>query len=345
MLLARQALPARQALEALAGMQAQEPQAPHLGLWSRLQNFDPEELSALIAAHEAVRGSLMRATIHLVTARDWLWLRPLVGRVLSSGFRSSPFHRAVAGIDLEALLDHARALLTEQPRTRAELARLLGTRYPEADGTALAYAVTYLEPVVQVPPRGLWQRSGQARWAPAAIWLTEGATHSPTPQSLIVRYLAAFGPATLADMQSWSGMTGLGPMLEADRDRLKVFEDERGRELYDLPGAPLPDPSTIAPARFLAPFDNAILAHADRARIIAPEHRRLLNSDRLMRVFLLDGFAAGTWQQQRERLMIRPFRPLAKADRLALEQEGTEMLAFLSPQARRPDIRFDPYPA
>jgi hypothetical protein len=332
MLLARRRLSVSEALEALVGMQAQEPQAPYVGLWSRLEQFDPHALSELIATGGAVRGALMRATLHLVTARDWNRLRPLVDPVLARGFRASPFGKATADIDLDELLSLGRKILDEQPRTRAELGPLLAARFP-ADPTSLAYAVSYLEPIVQVPPRGLWRRGGQARWTAAPA---RDSADGFGVEQLIWRYLGAFGPSTVQDAQAWSGLTQLASVFEGHRDRLRSFQDEQGRELFDLRDGPRPDPDAAAPPRFLAPFDNAILAHADRGRI------ELVNRDRLMRTFLVDGFVAGTWQLEGATLQIRPFRALREADRRAVQEEAGRLLAFTLPEASAPDIRMGP---
>lgn len=338
MLLERRTLPVDTALRALVGMQAQEPQAPYLGLWSRLEGFDPHELSELIASRAAVRGPLMRATIHLVCADDWTGLRPLIQPVLARGLGSSPFSKPLAGVDVGALLEHGRELLAERPRSRAELGPLLTARWPGVDPSALAHAVSYLEPIVQVPPRGLWRQSAQARWALAEAWLGR-RDRQITLESLIERYLAAFGPATVPDIQAWSGLTGLGQVVERMRGRLRSMQDEHGRELLDVPGGPLPDPETSATPRFLPPFDNAILSHRDRARIIAAADRREVFRDRMMRTFLVDGFVAGGWQLDRATLRIRPFRPLRAADRSAVDDEAERLAAFLGPDDSRLDIR------
>lgn len=334
LLLSRRDLPILETVERLVGMQAQEPQAPYLGLWTRLREFDPEALSALIAAGAAVRGPLMRATIHLVSAADWQRLRPAVQPVLLRSFGSSPFAKRLGTVDRSELLGEARALLAEQPRSRAELGRLLAAGRPDTDPPALAYAATYLEPVVQAPPRGLWRRSGEARWT--------GAPASPETLpvgDLLARYLSAFGPASVQDMQTWSGLRRLEPQIEKRRKELRTFNDEHGRQLLDVADGPLPDPDTPAPPRFLPPFDNAILAHANRERIISPDDRRRLSRDRLMRTFLIDGFVAGNWRLERRTLHIEPFRQLAADELTALEDEAKRLLQFACPNPGETDIQ------
>jgi DNA glycosylase AlkZ-like len=344
LLLSRRPLAAASAIKHLGGMQAQEPQAPYLGLWSRLDPFDPQELADLIATRQAVRGGLMRATIHLVTARDWHWLRPLLSPVLARLYTGSQFSKAAAaaGADPELLTGLARELLAEQPRTRAELGPLLARHWPGADPAALAYAATITEPLIQVPPRGLWRQGGAARWTTAAAWLGPPPQDQPPADDLIPRYLAAFGPASVADIQAWSGLTRLAGAVYRQRDRLVSYRDEQGRELFDLPGAPLPDPAAEAPVRFLPPFDNVILSHADRSRIADRGHREFIYGDRLLRTFLVDGFVAGTWQLDGGALHIRPLHPLPAAQRDAVAEEAGRVLAFLAPEAGGPGPRFHP---
>jgi hypothetical protein len=348
LLLERRALPVAEALERLAGLQAQEPQAPYVALWSRLDGFVAEELSDLIAARRAVRGSLMRATIHLVTARDWAWLRPLMAPVLAANFKGSQFSKAIAGVDVDALLARARELLSQRPYSRAELSQELAPLWPGVDTTSLVYAVSYLEPLVQVPPRGLWRQRGQARWTTPRAWLGAQAlpTHAAADahaalDTLIRRYLAAVGPASVQDMQAWCGLTRLAAAVERQRERLRSFRDESGRELLDVAGGPLPEPGTPAPPRFLAPFDNAVLGHADRSRIIADGDRRTVSGDRLMRTFLVDGFVAGTWRLVGTTLHVHPFRPLAQADRRAVIDEAQRLAAFLVPDRGGGNVRVE----
>jgi hypothetical protein len=337
LLLERRRVPAIEVVEHLVGMQAQEPQAPYVGLWSRIEGFDPEELSGLIARREAVRLGLMRSTIHLVSARDCLALRPLLQPVLARTFRGSAFSKQLGDAPLDELLAAGRELIEREPLSRSELGRLLGERWPAADPGALSAAVGFLEPAVQVPPRGLWHGSGQARWTTVSAWLGRGLDEAPSPAELVERYLRAFGPASVKDIQAWSGLTRLREVA-AELD-LRRFEDEDGAELLDVPGGPLPDPETPAPPRFLAPFDNAILGHAVRDRILPRELRDLAYRDRLMRTFTVDGTVAGTWRVEHDVLLVEPFARLNRADRDALHEEAERLLAFGPAHARAGGIR------
>jgi hypothetical protein len=336
LLLERADLTPEAALEHLAGMQAQAPHAPYVGLWTRLADFQPEELSRLIAERRAVRAPLMRTTLHLVSAADCLALRPLVQPVLERGFASSPYARGLAGLDLAELLAASRELLdTPRPQSPStvELGTLLHARWPERAAHDLAHAVRYLTPLVQTPPRGLWRGSGQPRWATVERWLGRPLDATPDVERMTLRYLAAYGPASVKDIQAWCWLTRLGGVVERLRPRLRVYRDEAGRELFDLPDAPMPEPDTPAPPRFLPEYDNALLSHADRTRIIADEQRP--------RVFtkgaaLLDGGVCAAWTVKRLRprddatLRIEPFRQLTPAERNALADEGAALLTFVA---------------
>jgi hypothetical protein len=341
MLLQRVTLPAPDAIERLVGMQAQVPNAPYAGLWTRLEGFQPEELSRLIENRDAVRGTMMRCTLHLFTARDYLAVRPVLQPVVERGFYASPFARQLAGLDTQAVLDAGRAVLEERPRAGAELARLLSARWPEADRDSLGYAVRYLVPVVQTPPRGLWGASGRAIVTTAEAWLGRPLGGDRAPDSLIRRYLAAFGPATVGDIQAWSGLTGLREVVERLRGELRAFRDEHGRELLDVPDGPLPDPETPAPPRFLPDFDNALLAHSDRTRIVADAHR----VPSLSGSVLVDGFAGATWKIAREdgraTVQVRPFSSLSSTEIDAVAGEGARLLKFAAADAPEHDVRFE----
>jgi Winged helix DNA-binding domain len=346
MLLRRQELSAEVAIEHLVGIQAQVPEAPYVGLWSRLEGFRTDDLSTLISDRQAVRASMMRATIHLVTARDFLTFRPVVQPVLERDvYGNSTYGKdRLAHLDVNAVLAAGRTLLEEKPRTAAELRRLLGTRWPDRDPAMLAYAVRGLLPLVHVPPRGVWGQSGPVALTTAEAWLGQSVATSREPDQAILRYLAAFGPATVADARTWSGLSGLREVFERLRPRLVTFCDDSGRELYDMPGAPLPDPETPAPPRFLPEFDNVLLSHADRTRLISGEHRRALIKDPMMRGVLLDGFVCGTWKKERTRgkttLIIEPFEPLATQDRDSLAEEGERLVRFAGKGAVAFEVRF-----
>jgi hypothetical protein len=348
LLLRRWTMSAAEVIEQLVGLQAQVPRDPYVALWTRLAGFQPDDLATLIADRRAVRASLLRGTIHLTTARDCLAMRPVVQPVLERTlYSSSPFGRNIAGIDTDALGAAGRVLLEEKPRTLADLRRLLGERWPTYDANSLAYAVHYLLPLVQVPPRGLWATSGRATWTTVEAWLGRPLDADSTPDTLVMRYLAAFGPAAAQDIRTWSGLTGLSEVVERLRPRLRPFRDERGRELFDLPDAPRPDPDTPAPARFLPEYDNVLLAHADRGRVV-DDYRRPPDWAGSLGIgtALVDGFVRATWKLSRQgetaTLMVAPFAPLPQPDAAALAEEGARLLAFIAADARTRDLRFIP---
>jgi DNA glycosylase AlkZ-like len=347
MLLRREELPVLGAIEHLVGMQAQAPGPPYVGLWTRLANFDPDGLGRMISSRHAVRIALMRNTVHLVSASDCLVLRPLMQPVIERNLYSSRARRAeLEGVDIDALVGAGRALLEEQPRTSRELGGLLSERWPDYDLLALARAIRHLLPLVQVPPRGVWGKSGPAAHTTAETWLGRPLGPAASLEELVTRYLGAFGPATVADFQTWSGLTRLGGAIEDLRPRLIAFRDERGKELFDLPEAPRPDPDTHAPARFLPAFDNLILSHADRTRVISHKYRNAIASKNGMvpATVLVDGFVSGTWKTERARgsirLVISPFESLTANTRDALTEEGERLIRFLGEGAGTSEIQF-----
>lgn len=350
LLLARRTVPVLAAVAHLVGLQAQAPMPPYFGLWSRLVGFDPDQLGRLLVDRRVVRAPLLRGTIHLVTAADCRPLRRLVQPVFDRMFLANPDRSAaLTGLDRATLAAAGAGLLAELPRTGKALGSLLAERWPDRDPAALAYGVQCLVPLVQVPPRGVWGASGQPTWTTVDAWLDGSPDQPLLAEELVRRYLAAFGPALVADLQHWSGLTGLAEVVT--RMELRTFQDEQGRRLYDLPEAPLPAPDTEAPARFVAPFDNLLIGHADRTRVISDEHRRrVFTVNGIVKgTVLVDGFVAGSWRLDQPRtgavLTVEPFAPLSTADREALESEGAELLRFAAGPAADHDLRFAPLPA
>jgi hypothetical protein len=336
-LLGRSRMPALDMVEHLVGMQAQEPENPYVALWSRIEGSQPAELSGLIEAHRASRGGLMRGTLHLVSERDMLAFQPLMRPVLARVLHTqSPFGRRLAGLDVDELMTVGRVWLEDLPRTRAELVPLLAERWPEHDASSLAYALTYLLPLVQVTPRGLWHRSGRAAFTTVEAWHGRAPDAEPDVDTFVFRYLAAFGPASASDIRIWSGLTGVGAVVDRLRHRLVTVRDETGRELFDLTDAPRPDPDTRAPVRFLPEYDNVLLGFADRSRFgTDPRVAPLFAEQRIgLGAILVDGTVRGTWRVRRDRstarMTIRMLDPLAPSDATAVDEEGAALLDVLA---------------
>ncbi|MCZ4557027.1 winged helix DNA-binding domain-containing protein [Rhodococcus maanshanensis] len=330
----------------LFGLQAQAPMAPYFALWARLKGFRPADLSAPIENRDVVRIALMRGTVHAVTAADALSLRPWVRPIMDADLRTNTQHKAaLVGMDLAALTDWSRATLEGTPLSLADLRPLLAERWPDRDPVALAHAVRALLPLVQVPPRGIWGRSGQPVCTTLERW-TDTPMSEPIPDEIILRYLAAYGPASAADAQAWSGLTRLGEVFDRLRPRLRVFVDEDGAELFDLPDAPRPDPAGSLPPRILAPYDSVLLGHANRSRVIADEHRKVVFTVNgiIKPTVLVGGQVAGfvtvTAKKRSAAVEIATFAPVAKGATSALEAEAQRLLTFAHPDADDHDIRF-----
>ncbi len=318
-------------IEHLVGMQCQNPLDPYYGLWARLVDFDPEDLSGMIAERRAVRTAFLRATIHLVTSDDLLEIDATVRPVSRRVFASTSFARAVKGMDLEQVLSVGRASMEEKPRSRAELSQLLAAEWPDRDPQSMAQAVSYNLPLIQVPPRGLWGQKGNAIWTTVENWLGRALDSRPDPRLLALRYLAAFGPASVSDMRIWSGITGLNEAFERLRPDLRAFRDEQGRELLDLPEAPRPESGTPAPPRFLPEYDNVLLGHADRSRVIPADARPPGWAGNVLH----DGFLVGSWKVARTkseaRITVTTFGSMTKRVVAEVSDEAARLLGASDP--------------
>jgi hypothetical protein len=321
----------------LVGLQAQEPLDPYIGLWSRIEAFDPQSLAQTLVDRRAVRIALQRSTIHLVTAADALALRPALQVVHERGLKGQ-FGRALDGLDLEQVATDGRALIDERPRTFGELGKALATSYEGRDPLALAMAVRTGLALVQPPPRGVWGKGVRALHTTVEGWLGQTPGAAIALEDLVLRYLAAFGPASVKDAQVWCGLTRLADVFERLRPTLITFRDERGAELFDLPDAPRPDPETPAPPRFLPQYDNVLLSHADRSRIV-PEGigERIYRQHGHWSPLLVDGLLRGTWKRTDTTLSIELGDRLSKPERAAVEEEGTRLLELT---AGGGDLRF-----
>ena len=338
MLLERVAMTPYDAVRDLVGLQAQTPQSWYLSLWSRLADFDPVATGRLIEERRLVRIPVMRSTIHLVTEDDALVLRSFTQPSIDRGLRGV-WGRRLEGVDLAAIADEVLALVGEAPRTPTDLLAHLNARWPGVDRLTMANAVRALVPLVQVPPRGVWRRSGAVKLAALSSWVGRKVPTRADPEPIIRRYLGAFGPASVMDAQAWSGVTRLAEVFERLRPTLVTFSDDAGRELFDLPDAPRPDPDTHAPVRFLADFDNVLLSHADRSRFIGEVERKLFTyvDGPYPGVVMLDGLAIGQWHLRRDAdaatAIVRLVRSLSADEEEAVRGEADAMLRFSVPGA------------
>jgi len=367
LLLDRSAQTAAQAITHLAGLQAQAPLAPYVGLWTRLAAFRPDHLENLLNERGVLRAHLMRNTVHLVDTADYLRFRPLFQPPMDRALAGN-WGRRLAGVDLAELREAAAVLLAETPLTRVALARALAPRWPGHDPAALAHAASHLLPLVQVPPRGRWGQSGPAAFMLASAWLDSRPPNPPptppavpTPpvaqvpsapveystvvEELVLRYLAAYGPATVADIQTWSGLTRLREVTERLGGRLRPLAGPDGAPLLDLADASAtPDPDTPAPPRFLPEYDNLLLSYAERSRVI-PHSRPVPlppGNGASGGTLLVDGCWRADWKIIKDQgvLEVRPFVPLSAADRDAVAAEGQRLLGFVSPADTARDVRF-----
>ncbi|WP_338886182.1 winged helix DNA-binding domain-containing protein [Rhodococcus sovatensis] len=346
-LLERAEMPAESMVGHLLGMQAQAPFPPYFGLWSRIVAFRAEELAGLIENARVVRIVLMRGTVHLVTAADAAFLRPLVQPILDADLRTNTQHRqALAGVDAATVAVIGRELFADGPLGHSELGESLARRFPDASPSSLVHAVRNLIPLVQVPPRAVWGKSGHVRLMPLEKWTGVDVETNPSPERMLLRYLAAFGPASVADAQSWSGLTRLGEVMERVRPQLITFTSESGAELFDLPDASRPELDTRMPVRIIAAFDNLLLSHADRSRVITADSRAKLftRNGVFPPVVLVDGQVAGevklTREKARSLITVVPYRRLSKAHQATVAAEARRMSKFAAPAAAEHEVTF-----
>jgi len=346
LLLQRSSMPVVGAIEHLVGLQAQNPLDPYLALWSRLEGFDPEEVGRLLESRALVRIVVMRGTIHLLTADDARALRPVVQPVLDAELaRHSQYAPELVGVDLAPVLAFAAPLLADAPLSGAALRGALADRFPLLHAAALAYACRCLLPLVQVPPRGVWGKTLQVTSTPLAAWVGAPMVAEASIDDAVLRYLAAFGPASVADLAAWSRLTGFRAVVDRLRPRLRPFTDDRGRSLVDLPDAPRPDPATPAPVRFLPEYDNVLLSHADRSRFAAaggPGFDRAFGEAK--GTVLVDGCVRAIWRVELDRASGRAtavveHHPLPKRSVARLEAEGRRAIRFWRPDATEHEVR------
>ncbi|TDU90262.1 winged helix DNA-binding protein [Kribbella voronezhensis] len=340
MLLERSAVGVVGTVERLVGMQGQEAKHPFVGLWSRVEGFSDEQLTVAVGKREVVRATLFRGTLHVVVAGDYLRFRSTMGPILEGGLKM--LGERAEGLDVGKVVAAAKKLLAKEPLTFTEVRDGLQEQFPEVNDRALGFCTRMMVPLVMYPTDTRWGWPANARFTPAEEWLKHKIHPTAVPEELVLRYLAAFGPATPADFQTWSGLPKAKPLF--DGLDLEQFKDDNGRTLYDVPDAPRPDPDTPAPVRFLPEFDNLLLAHAKRERIIADEHRPAVFTKnlRVKSTYTVDGIVAGLWTTEKKRgvatLTLTPFGRTTKKTAAELEREGSALLRFLEPDAKTYEV-------
>jgi len=375
-LLARQHLLARTGddvptvVEHLVGLQAQNPWSPFVGLWSRVEGFSTRDLDAALLARTVVRVAAMRSTVHLLTARDAPVLTALARPVTARELTANPRRRAARDVvDLDRLVELAAAYVRTEPRVTTDLGARLAEEWPAAHPQDLAAFARALLPLVQVTPRGLWRHPAATTWTTLDAWLPEAAAGADLRDdearrralgTVVLRYLAAFGPASVADVQAWSGLRGLREVVDGLRDRLVALPavparpGGRIRELLDLPDAPRPGGDVPAPVRLLPDYDNVWLSHAQRSRVVADAHRRALQTPngRMPAAVLVDGSVRATWVLERERagdrgarrttatLTVTPLERLSPGERRDVLAESERCVRFVADDADAHAVRY-----
>lgn len=326
-------------VEWLLGQQAQQTHDPYIGLWSRLAGFKHEALTALIVGKALVRATTMRGTLHLHTPRDLAGLRPLIQPVLERMWQGN-FRKRFGHNDQEAVLAAARQIIDREPMTAGALGKELAAHFPSAEPLAMTVLLQVREALIQVPPTRIWG-SGHAPLLMRAGRYLGSVAGDLDLATLVRRYLAAHGPASINDMQSWCGLTRLGEVFESIAGELVTFENEEGRVLYDLPDAPRPGGDVTAPVRLMPLYDNAFLGFDDRRRFLLPGRKADFLTDAKPAV-VVDGLIAGGWaseaETRRARLTVTPYRKLAKREIAEVEREGLALLRFMEERAESHEV-------
>lgn len=344
LLLRRKDVGVEDVVETLGGMQAQLSSAPFVGLWTRIQGFSRQDLSTRIADRKIVKATYIRGTLHLVTAEDFVRYRTALQPLLSGGWETLTKNRP-KDFDLNAILTAAMEFIADSPRTFAEISDFLTVHFPNQDVGPMRYGVRTHLPLVQVPMDIAWSYPGNPQFALAEQWIDRKVDERDNLTELIVRYLRAFGPASITDAQSWIGAPNLKGVFEELRPQLVVYRDENRRDLFDLPDMPLPEAETAAPVRFLPEFDNILIGHSNRRRIISDEHRKsvYLPGLRVAATVLVDGFVTGTWSVTKKgksaSLNVVGFRSFDQPNRTAICDEGEQLIRFIEPSASVYDIK------
>jgi hypothetical protein len=346
LLLERHTLSIMDAVERLFGLQAQVNNPPYIGLWTRLHTFERDDLTRLMQARAIGRSALMRSTLHLFTAADYARYWATIQPALLKGLNSF-FGRSIKGLDIAPLVAAARAMFETEPRTFAEVKTALAALVPDRDLEALAYIARTFIPLIQVPPGGVWGKGGSPLYALASSYLGMKIDTSDQLRGLFMRYLAAFGPASVQDFQTWVGIAKLKEPISAFRSELVAYRSEDGRELFDLPDAPILPEDTPAPIRFVPEYDNLVIGHDDRTRVLPEAFRTrvFLSAGRVRATILVDGFVRGAWRVERVKraatLMIERFAPLSPDEQAALADEGLRLLRFIEDDAETLDVRVE----
>ena len=352
LLLERAGIGVVRAVERLAALQAQWSPSPYIALWSRLKGFERERLwNAIEKKHTVIRARLMRGTLHLVSARDFY-----AYAVATQDLQRGAWNRLQVGRGVDPKEVAALAIaFARQPRAKEEVLAHIQERIGGSLGGPFNWLVWRFvsahADLVTAPPGGHWEYGGtDAPYVAARHWIASGGRPSEDDaiETLVRRCLAAFGPATLADVAKFAGQVParVRPTLQRIAPELRTFSDEEGRLLYDLPRAPRPDADVAVPVRFLPRYDELLISYQHRDRVIAPAHRSAVYSKNAIveAVVTVDGFAAGTWSLVRAKneavLRVAAFARLVPAKRVAIEAEGDALLGFLAPDAPTVGVRF-----